>query len=319
MIKNAMGPHPTIFALGELGGGYSGTAGTQTVTSYVEESINMAKLSASGNFVIGFYNGSVTNAADVTSVDIQVRDNAGYVVNNSYSETGAMSLFAGTVPMLLNTGFTNSGYEGVTITMTVTTTGAGAGFSGDFILGDPPDTQTIEKTGITDHAYTSVTKTYTEGVLTSAAEYTSPGHLLQDIAISHNVSAFGLTGLQEGIQTQIADSSDTERDVYRDASGDIQAVVSHLANGALGIAAEVGGLTFDFGSSTGVEAIRGYVPGADTFDISHTAFLSFGEMMSHAEQNGANVVIAYDAADVLTLTGVTLKELDAHASDFHFI
>jgi hypothetical protein len=256
----------------------------------------------------------------VTSVDIQVRDNAGYLWNpGPMSESLAMSYFEGSAPTLMTPGFTNSGYEGVTITMTVTTMGAGAGFSGDFILGDPPDTQTIEKTGITDHAYTSVTKTYTEGVLTSAAEYTSPGHLLQDIAISHNVSAFGLTGLQEGIQTQIADSSDTERDVYRDASGDIQAIVTHLANGALGIAAEVGGLTFDFGPSTGVEAIRGYVPGADTFDISHALFSSFGEMMSHAEQHGANVIIADGAADAITLMGVTLAQLDSHAGDFHFI
>lgn len=235
------------------------------------------------------------------------------------SKSLAMSCFEGTAPTLMSPEFTNSGYEGITITMTVTTAGAGAGFSGDFIFGDPPDTQTVERTGLTDRAYTSDTKTYTDGVLTSVAEYTSPGHLLQNIAVSHNVSAFGLTGLQEGVQTQIANSPDPERDVYRDASGDIQAIVTHLANGALGIAAAAGGLTFGFGPSTGVEAIRGYVPGADSFDISHTMFSSFSEMMSHAQQQGANVVIADNASDLLTLTGVTLSELNSHAGDFHFI
>jgi hypothetical protein len=318
MIKAQMGHDPTIFAIGELGGGYSGTAGTQTVTSYVEESINMAKLSASGNFVIGFYNGSAVDPSDV-SVLIQVRDNAGYLLNQTYNGNEAMSLFSGTAPTLPNTAFTNSGTEGVTITMTVTTMVAGAGFSGDFILGDPPDTQTVEKSGITDRAYTSVTQFYTEGVLTSVAEYTSPGHLLQDVAISHNVSAFGLTGLQEGVHTQIADSPGTESDIYRDASGHVQAVVTHLANGGLGITAEVGGLTFDFGPSSGVEAIRGYVAGADTFDISHTMFSSFTEMMSHAEQAGHNVVINYGVSDVLTLTDTSLSELNAHMGDFHFI
>jgi fibronectin-binding autotransporter adhesin len=96
-------------------------------------------------------------------------------------------------------------------------------------------------------------------------------------------------------------------------------VVSHLANGALDIAASVSGLTFDFGPSSGVESIKGYAPGADSFDISHTLFSSFSEMMSHAEQQGHNVVIDYGAADTLTLTGVTLSELNAHASDFHFV
>jgi hypothetical protein len=235
------------------------------------------------------------------------------------SGSQALSYFDGTAPAMPDAGFTNSGYEGVTITMTVTTTGAGAGFSGDFILGDPPLTQTIEKTGITGHAYTSVTQTYTDGVLTSAAEYMSPGHLLQDVAISHNVSAFGLTGLLESVQTQISNSTDPERDVYRDSSGHVQAIIAHLANGAVDIAAKVGGLAFDFGPSTGIETIGGYGPGADTFDVSHALFSSFAEMMSHAEQQGHNVVISYDASDVLTLTGVTLSELNAHASDFHFV
>jgi hypothetical protein len=128
-----------------------------------------------------------------------------------------------------------------------------------------------------------------------------------------------MTGLAEYAHTNMANSSSPEIDAYYDASGHNQLVVSHLANGALDIAASVTGLTFDFGPSSGVEAIRGYVPGADTFDVSHTLFSSFSEMMSHAEQQGHNVVINYDASDVLTLTGVTLSELNAHASDFHFV
>jgi hypothetical protein len=279
----------------------------------------MAKLSASGSFVIGFYDGSATNANEVT-VDVQVRDNSGSLLNSEVMNgSQALSYFDGTAPAMPDAEFTNSGYEGVTITMTVTTTGVGAGFSGDFILGDPPDTQTIEKTGITGHAFTDVARTYTDGVLTSVAQYSSPGHLLQDVAISHGVSAFGLTGLEESVVTNIAGSADTEKDVYRDASGHNQLVVAHLANGTIGISAEVSGLTFDFDTVPSPETIRGYVPGADSFDIAHTLFSNFGEMIAHAAQIGGNVEIAFNATDVLTLTGVTLSELNAHASDFHFI
>jgi len=216
-------------------------------------------------------------------------------------------------------GFTNSGYEGVTITMTVTTMGAGAGFSGDFIFGDPPDTQTIDVTGIAGRDYTSVARTYTSGVLASVAQYSSTGHLMQDVAISHNVAAFGLTGLEDYVHTNVAGAAYAELDQYSDAAGHNQVVVTHLVNGDLDITAVASGLTFNFDAPFGVEAIRGYVPGADTFDISHALFSSFGEMMSHAEQHGANVIIADGAADAITLMGVTLAQLDSHAGDFHFI
>jgi hypothetical protein len=321
-IKAAFGPAPTIFEIGELGGGYAGATGvTQTMTSSITETLDLAKLSASGNFALGLYDGAITDAANVTQVVLTVTDVStnNTLYTNTYTGAQAETAFTDGALTLNNPAFTNSGSATVEVSLSVTTNAASAAFTGDFIFGDPPATQTIDVNGITGHAYTSEAKTYTDGVLTSVVQYTSPGHLLQDIAISHNVSAFGLSGLTEGIQTNIAGTTDSERDVYRDSSGHIQLVVSHLADGALDIAAHTGDLTFDFGSSSAVESIGGYLPGADTFDVSHTLFSSFSEMMSHAEQQGHNVVINYDASDVLTLTGVTLSELNAHASDFHFV
>jgi hypothetical protein len=322
MIKNALGPHPAIFMMGEVGGAYAGNGtGTQTTTSTIQANVDLGQLSASGDFVLGLFDGSITDAAGVSSVSVTVT--GGFFgptyFSQTYSGSNVQAAFSDKAPPMMNQAFTNSGDHDLEVTVTVTTTAPGAGFTGDFLIGDPPQTQTIDVNGITGHAYTSEAKTYTDGVLTSVAQYTSPGHLLQDIAISHNVSAFGLSGLTEGIQTNIAGTTDSERDVYRDSSGHIQLVVSHLADGALDIAAHTGDLTFDFGSSSAVESIGGYLPGADTFDVSHTLFSSFSEMMSHAEQQGHNVVINYDASDVLTLTGVTLSELNAHASDFHFV
>jgi hypothetical protein len=322
MIKNALGPHPAIFMMGEVGGAYAGNGtGTQTTTSTIQANVDLGQLSASGDFVLGLFDGSITDAAGVSSVSVTVT--GGFFgptyFSQTYTGSNVLAAFSDKAPPMMNQAFTNSGDHDLEVTVTVTTTAPGAGFTGDFLIGDPPQTQTIDVNGITGHAYTSEAKTYTDGVLTSVAQHSSPGHLLRDIAISHNVSAFGLTDLNEGIQTNIAGTTDSEKDVYRDSNGHIQLVVSHLAGGALDVAAEVSGLTFDFGRSSGAESIGGYLPGADTFDVSHTLFSSFSEMMSHAEQQGHNVVINYDASDVLTLTGVTLSELNAHASDFHFI
>jgi hypothetical protein len=40
-------------------------------------------------------------------------------------------------------------------------------------------------------------------------------------------------------------------------------------------------------------------------------------VQTHAQQVGSNTVIAYDAQDTITLTGVSVSSL--HASEFHFV
>ena len=46
-------------------------------------------------------------------------------------------------------------------------------------------------------------------------------------------------------------------------------------------------------------------------------FANFGAVQSDMTQVGANTVIAYDASNVITLTGVKASSL--HASDFKFV
>ena len=260
-IQLAFGPHPTIFEIGELGGGYSGpTSVTQTTASSITETLDLAKLGASGNFALGLYGGAATDVGNVTQVVLTVTDVS---TNNTLftgTYTGAQALAEFTTdqaPTLNNPAFTNSGSAEIEVSLSVTTNAAGAAFSGDFIFGDPPSTQTIDVNGITDRAYTSARKTYTDGVLTSVAQYTSPGHLLQDVALSHNVGAFGMTGLNEAIHTNIANTTDIERDVYRDAAGHNEIVVRQLAGGALDIEAHVSGLTFNLATSFGRRNNRG--------------------------------------------------------------
>jgi hypothetical protein len=309
-IKTAFGPSPTIFALGELGGAYSGTSSSpETTTSAVTENINLAKLGASGHYALGLYGGAVANAADVSQVVLTVFGPGGYLYDQTLTASQAMAAFSGTAPSLNLSAFTNSGTASITITLSVTTTGAGAGFSGDFIFGDPPLAQANTPASAATHAYT------------------------------HDVQAFGLAALSEVTQTGVAGRAFEQRDLYRDASGNEQAAVLHLANGSLDVQAYGNGLTFAssptgeaihlhpgsfadtfvFDRAFGTETVHGYMPGADNFDINHALFSNFDAMMSHAQQHGADVVITYDATDVLTLTGVTVAELHSHAADFHFI
>jgi hypothetical protein len=140
-IKTALGPSPTIFDEGELGGAHAGTGtASQSETSSVQVQINRADLASAGSFVLGLYDGAITDAAGVSQVTLDVTQ--GFFGPTMFSEdyTGAQALAAFTdgVPLLADASFTNSGTEILEVSLTVTTTAAGAGFSGDFIFGDPP-------------------------------------------------------------------------------------------------------------------------------------------------------------------------------------
>jgi len=51
--------------------------------------------------------------------------------------------------------------------------------------------------------------------------------------------------------------------------------------------------------------------------LAHALFANFAAVQSDMTQVGANTVITYDPADVITLTGVKTSSL--LASDFHFV
>jgi hypothetical protein len=104
----------------------------------VQVQINLADLSSAGSFVLGLYDGAITDAAGVSQVTLNVTENGQMMVMQNYSGAGAVTAFTDGVPMLSEAGFTNSGTATVKVSLTVTTTAAGAGFSGDFIFGDPP-------------------------------------------------------------------------------------------------------------------------------------------------------------------------------------
>jgi VCBS repeat-containing protein len=73
---------------------------------------------------------------------------------------------------------------------------------------------------------------------------------------------------------------------------------------------------FVFAPGFGDDTIRNFSTTSDTIQLSHLEFANFSAVLADARQVGNNVVITYDANDVITLTGVQLSQL--HAADFHF-
>ena len=77
-----------------------------------------------------------------------------------------------------------------------------------------------------------------------------------------------------------------------------------------------GGDTFVFGAGSGHDIVTDFA-NSDQVQFDHTLFGNFAEVQAHAHQVGADVVISYDAANDLTLQGVSLSSLKA--SDFLFV
>ena len=73
---------------------------------------------------------------------------------------------------------------------------------------------------------------------------------------------------------------------------------------------------FVFSGIFGHDVVSDFSHG-DTIQVDHSQFGDFNDLLSHAHQVGADVVITYDAAAAITLTAVQLTSL--HASDFAFV
>jgi hypothetical protein len=76
--------------------------------------------------------------------------------------------------------------------------------------------------------------------------------------------------------------------------------------------------TFVFGLGFGKDTITDFHPGGDRihFDPALTQFANFDAVMAHTADVNGNAVITYDAADTITLNGVTKALLLAHSGDF---
>jgi hypothetical protein len=65
----------------------------------------------------------------------------------------------------------------------------------------------------------------------------------------------------------------------------------------------------------GLDTISDFAAGVsvgDVIQVDASLFANFAAIQSHAAQVGAHTVITYDAANTITLTGVSLSSLNAN-------
>ena len=105
--------------------------------------------------------------------------------------------------------------------------------------------------------------------------------------------------------------------IYGTASND--AIYSNSANDIL--TGGSGADTFVFSKAAfGKDTITDFAAtgaGHDVLQFDHSIFATNAAALAHATQVGSNVVVAYDAADTITLIGANLHQLSAN--DFHII
>jgi len=141
-IKAAFGHAPTFFAIGELGGGHS-SAGTasQTVTSTINETVDLTKLSSRRDLVAGFYDGTPVGSA-ITGVTFDLYADGIDLVHRVFSTGAEAKRFFTDDAVDLGSLASGQTLGADTLTLkavlTVTSSAAGSGFYGDFIVGDPP-------------------------------------------------------------------------------------------------------------------------------------------------------------------------------------
>jgi Ca2+-binding RTX toxin-like protein len=78
--------------------------------------------------------------------------------------------------------------------------------------------------------------------------------------------------------------------------------------------------TFVFNSGLGKNTITDFSVSQDVLRFDHTLFANAtaSQVISQTHDSTAGAVIVIDAADTVTLTGVTVAQLQAHLSDFQF-
>jgi hypothetical protein len=138
----------------------------------------------------------------------------------------------------------------------------------------------------------------------------------------------------------VAQTQDTELLTYNASDKLVTDAVYNQAGGPETITVDVAGQSFTQTSTSrptsfvldaqsdsfvlhtgfGADVVIGYAPGADSFSLDHAEVASFTALLADAKSDGhGDVVVTLSAHDSLTLDGITLAQLQAHAGDWHFI
>jgi uncharacterized repeat protein (TIGR03803 family) len=76
--------------------------------------------------------------------------------------------------------------------------------------------------------------------------------------------------------------------------------------------------TFVFNPHFGKDVITDFNPALDVLNISSTLFSNVSDLLAHSTDAKGNAVIHADAADTITLIGVSVADLAANPTDIHF-
>ena len=142
-IAGVFGSSPDVYALGEIGAAHA-ASGTEAESSsaVVTVDVNTDNLAANEELTIGFYNGDLKAAHDITSVALLITDNASPIVDQTFATGAAAERYftdnaLGDL-LLLSPG---GGAADLNIGLTVNTDGPKSGFYGDFIVGGVPNAE----------------------------------------------------------------------------------------------------------------------------------------------------------------------------------
>jgi hypothetical protein len=141
-IAAAFGSSPSYFAIADMAGGHGGSStASQVATSEIDETVDLTKLTARQDLVIGFYSGAVTGGG-VTGVTFDLFADGHDVLHEAFaSGAAAQAWFTNNAVDLgsLASGQTlGANTLALRAVMTVTTDAAGSAFTGNIIVGDPP-------------------------------------------------------------------------------------------------------------------------------------------------------------------------------------
>jgi hypothetical protein len=128
------GKAPTYFGIAELGGAYSaGGSGSETETSSVHEIVDLTKLSALHDLIIGFYGGTAAGAG-FTSMTLDVKVN-GTDHNTTFTSVAAANAYFRNDAV--DYGALSGSSLQLDISLSITEQAAG-GYDFGMLIGDPP-------------------------------------------------------------------------------------------------------------------------------------------------------------------------------------
>jgi hypothetical protein len=125
---------PTYFGMGELGGAYSiGGSGSETETSSVHMTVDLAKVSPLHDLIIGFYSGTAAGAG-FTSMSLDVKINGTDHINNFTTVAQANAFFKNNA---VDYGALSGTSLQLDVSLSITESTVG-GYDFGMLIGDPP-------------------------------------------------------------------------------------------------------------------------------------------------------------------------------------